>query len=148
LHQLQKRQFANGLGQVSGKDRFNDAGRPAVLNSGRDASSLVAGFSGRIQLMLMVVIRRSIFRRNGRFRRWNTRNRKCRALLLGADNVGRSVIRRASDQVETPQPLHAADQLQRKPVASAPFVPEPLLDADQAGDHANPSEPHRARLFR
>ena len=42
------------------------------------------------------------------------------------------MIRRASDQVETRQPLHAADQLQRKPVASEPFVPEPLLDTDQA----------------
>jgi excisionase family DNA binding protein len=42
------------------------------------------------------------------------------------------MIRRTSDQVETPQPLDAADQLQRKPVASATFVPEPLLDTDQA----------------
>jgi excisionase family DNA binding protein len=40
--------------------------------------------------------------------------------------------RTASDQVETRQPLHAADHLQRKPVASEPFVPEPLLDTDQA----------------
>jgi excisionase family DNA binding protein len=42
------------------------------------------------------------------------------------------MIRRASAQFETPQPLHAADQYQRKPVVSEPFVPEPLLDTDQA----------------
>ena len=42
------------------------------------------------------------------------------------------MIRRASSEVETRQPVHAADQLQRKPVASEPFVPEPLLDTDEA----------------
>lgn len=34
------------------------------------------------------------------------------------------------DQQEVPLPSNAASQ--RKPVASEPFVPEPLLDTDQA----------------
>ncbi len=40
------------------------------------------------------------------------------------------MIRRASDQQQTS--LHPSVELQRKPVASEPFVPEPLLDTDQA----------------
>ena len=42
------------------------------------------------------------------------------------------MIRKASSEVETRKPVHAADQLQRKPVARELFVPEPLLDTDQA----------------
>jgi excisionase family DNA binding protein len=43
------------------------------------------------------------------------------------------MIRRASlEQGQTQQPLHGAVEHQRKPVASEPFVPEPLLDTDQA----------------
>ncbi len=40
------------------------------------------------------------------------------------------MIRRASDQQQIS--LHPPVELQRKPVASEPFVPEPLLDTDQA----------------
>lgn len=42
------------------------------------------------------------------------------------------MIRRASDQGQIEQPFHGAVEHQRKPVASETFVPEPLLDTDQA----------------
>lgn len=42
------------------------------------------------------------------------------------------MIRRASEQDQIQQPFQGAAEQQRKPVASEPFVPEPLLDTDQA----------------
>jgi excisionase family DNA binding protein len=42
------------------------------------------------------------------------------------------MIRRASDQNNFQQSLQSSTETQRKPVASEPFVPEPLLDTDQA----------------
>jgi excisionase family DNA binding protein len=42
------------------------------------------------------------------------------------------MIRSASDQGDSGQPFHPAAEHQRKPVASEAFVPEPLLDTDQA----------------
>lgn len=42
------------------------------------------------------------------------------------------MIRSASDQGETEQPFHSTAEHQRKPVARETFVPEPLLDTDQA----------------
>lgn len=42
------------------------------------------------------------------------------------------MIRSSSGQRERGQPFHPAAENQRKPVASEPFVPEPLLDTDQA----------------
>jgi excisionase family DNA binding protein len=42
------------------------------------------------------------------------------------------MIRSASDLGQQEAPLHSAAELGRKPVASEPFVPEPLLDTDQA----------------
>lgn len=42
------------------------------------------------------------------------------------------MIHRASNQDQLQRPLHGSAVLQRKPVAGEPFVPEPLLDTDQA----------------
>ena len=42
------------------------------------------------------------------------------------------MIRKASDGDRIQQTVHASTETQRKPVASEPFVPEPLLDTDQA----------------
>lgn len=39
---------------------------------------------------------------------------------------------RALDQSHSQQPHDKPGELQRKPVVSEPFVPEPLLDTDQA----------------
>lgn len=42
------------------------------------------------------------------------------------------MIRRAADEDQQEVSFHSASTLQRKPVANEPFVPEPLLDTDQA----------------
>lgn len=42
------------------------------------------------------------------------------------------MIRRTSDQEQQKASFHPAGELRRKPVACEPFVPEPLLDTDQA----------------
>lgn len=42
------------------------------------------------------------------------------------------MIRRASDQSQIQQSFDGAVEHQRKPVANERFVPEPLLDTDQA----------------
>jgi excisionase family DNA binding protein len=42
------------------------------------------------------------------------------------------MIHKNSDQGQHRVSLHPAAELQRKPVVSEPFVPEPLLDTDQA----------------
>jgi len=42
------------------------------------------------------------------------------------------MIRRASGQSHLQRSIQTSTGIQRKPVASEPFVPEPLLDTDEA----------------
>ena len=42
------------------------------------------------------------------------------------------MLRNTSDQGFSQQELQGSHELHRKPVASEPFIPEPLLDMDQA----------------